>query len=99
MFSKNQDHVLADLSNDLRDETDWHPGSLKTLDFLLNISALAVEPVSGILAVGTADGFIHLFGGPGVQCKLSLPEPSTVRLLQFSSSTFGVVCVGASIAQ
>lgn len=96
MFSKQHDSVLADLSNDLRDENDWHPGSLKTIDFLVNITALAVEPVSGILAIGTADGLIHLFGRPGVQCKVSLPEPSAVRLLQFSPSTFSIACLGAS---
>ena len=97
MFSKQQDSVLADLSNDLRDENDWQLGSLKTIDFLVNVTALAVEPVSGILAIGTADGFIHLFGRPGVQCKVNLPEPAAVRLLQFSFSTFSVVCIGAPV--
>ena len=52
MFSKHPEHVLADVSTDLRDEEDWKLGSLRILDFPLNISSLAVEPVIGLLAVG-----------------------------------------------
>lgn len=50
MFSKHP--VLADVSADLRDEQDWKLGSLRILDFPLNITSLAVEPVMGLLAAG-----------------------------------------------
>ena len=52
MFSKHPEHVLADVSSDLRDEQDWKLGSLRILDFPLDITSLAVEPVMGLLAVG-----------------------------------------------
>ena len=52
MFSKHPEHVLADVSVDLRDEQDWKLGSLRILDFPLNITSLAVEPVMGLLAAG-----------------------------------------------
>ena len=52
MFSKSAERVLADLSTDLRDEQDWKIGPLRTLDFPLNITSLAVEPVKGLLAAG-----------------------------------------------
>lgn len=52
MFSKHPEHVLADLSIDLRDEQDWELGRLRILDFPLDITSLAVEPVIGLLAVG-----------------------------------------------
>ena len=52
MFSKHPEHVLADVSADLRNEQDWKLGSLRILDFPLNVTALAVEPIIGLLAVG-----------------------------------------------
>lgn len=52
MFSKHPEHVLADASTYLRDEQDWKLGSLRILDFPLDITSLAVEPVLGLLAVG-----------------------------------------------
>lgn len=53
MFSKQTpDLVLTDLSTDLQDEQDWKVGTLKTFDFPLNITTLAIEPISRLLAVG-----------------------------------------------
>jgi len=52
MFSPRHEAVLADLSTDLSDEIDWKVGSLRVFDFPLNIAALAVEPVAGLLAAG-----------------------------------------------
>lgn len=53
MFSKQTpDLVLTDLSADLQDEQDWKVGTLKTFDFPLNITTLAIEPISRLLAVG-----------------------------------------------
>lgn len=52
MFSKHLEHVLADLSIDLRDEQDWKVGHLRILEFPFNITSLAVDPVAGLLAVG-----------------------------------------------
>ncbi|KDR85736.1 hypothetical protein GALMADRAFT_218826 [Galerina marginata CBS 339.88] len=93
MFSKHNEHTLPDLSTDLRDEQDWRIGSLRTLDFPLNVTTLAIEPIAGLLAAGTADGVINIFGNPGIHCKITLPQPVEVRLLQFSTSTFNIVCL------
>ncbi|KAF8167354.1 WD40 containing snare-dependent exocytosis protein [Crassisporium funariophilum] len=93
MFSKQQDHVLADLSTDLRDEQDWKVGSLRTLEFPLDITAFAVEPISGLLAVGTHAGLIYIFGGPGVESKLTIPHSVGVRFLHFAVSTYNIVCL------
>jgi len=43
---------LTDLSSDLRERQDWEVGTLSTLDHLLNVTALAFDPVLSILAVG-----------------------------------------------
>lgn len=57
MFSPRHEAILADLSTDLSDEIDWKVGSLRVFDFPLNIAALAVEPVAGLLAAGVIQPF------------------------------------------
>jgi len=52
MFSKHHGAVVADLSADLSDGADWNVGSLRKFSFPLNITALAVEPIAGLLAAG-----------------------------------------------
>ena len=52
MFLKQKEPVYPDLSIELRDPDVWKVGALRTLDYPLNIAALASEPVSGLLAVG-----------------------------------------------
>ncbi|KAJ6503249.1 WD40 containing snare-dependent exocytosis protein [Mycena vitilis] len=86
-------HVYTDLSIDLRDKTDWNVAVLRSFEYPLNITTVAIEPIAGLLAVGTAAGAIHIFGGPSVESQVSLPEPVKVKFLQFSSSTFQLVCL------
>ncbi|KAH9486242.1 hypothetical protein JR316_0000306 [Psilocybe cubensis] len=93
MFSKQSELVLPDLSPDLRDEFDWKVGSLRSFDFPLNITSLAIEPVNGLLGIGTSSGDVHIFGRPGVESILHLPQPVDVRFLQFSVSTSNIVCL------
>ncbi|KAG5647699.1 hypothetical protein DXG03_008422 [Asterophora parasitica] len=95
MFHRHGDGVFMDLSLDLRDPDDWKAGPLRTFEYPLNITALATEPISGILAIGTAGGVVYLFGGPGVETRLALPEPVGVRFLQFAPSNFQLVCLDA----
>jgi hypothetical protein len=52
MFNKHND-VYMDLSIDMRDPDDWNVGTLRLFDYPLNITALATEPISRLLAVGT----------------------------------------------
>ncbi|GLB35825.1 putative lethal giant larvae(Lgl) like, C-terminal [Lyophyllum shimeji] len=93
MFHRHNDAVYMDLSLDLRDHDDWQAGVLRTMDYPLNITALAVEPISGLLAIGTAGGVAYVFGGPGVETKLTLPDTVGVRFLHFAQSTFQLVCL------
>lgn len=94
MFLKRHSHDdLPDLSLELRDEINWVPGTLRTTEYLLNITALAFEPIGKLLAVGTSSGTIHIFGGPGVESKLTLPEPVSVKFLHFSALSFTILCM------
>ncbi|GBE77562.1 hypothetical protein SCP_0104400 [Sparassis crispa] len=94
MFSKHS-RDYTDLSLELEDALDWQAGTLKTLKYHFNVTAFAAEPVSGLLAFGTAEGSILVYGAPGVECQLSVPDPPNVRvqLLQFAVSVFKLLCV------
>ncbi|KAH9947113.1 lethal giant larvae like, C-terminal-domain-containing protein [Amylocystis lapponica] len=93
LFKHDRDY--ADLSAELSDELDWQPGFLKTLVHHLDVTAFAIEPVSGLLAVGTSGGVVSIHGSPGVECRLVITEPpaSRVRILQFAASLFKLLCV------
>ncbi|KAI0081067.1 hypothetical protein K474DRAFT_1656898 [Panus rudis PR-1116 ss-1] len=92
MFSRH-DKTYTDLSAELNDESDWKVGTLKPLRYHLDICTLAFEPVSGLLAIGTASGYIHIYGSPGVEISLAIPDRSRSKLLYFSSSTFHLLCI------
>ncbi|KAJ7103251.1 WD40 containing snare-dependent exocytosis protein [Mycena belliarum] len=83
----------ADLSADLRDRSDFNVAALRSFEYPLNVATLAVEPITGLLAIGTATGTILILGGASVESKLTLPERVKVKFLQFSGSTFQLVCL------
>ncbi|KAH9178656.1 lethal giant larvae like, C-terminal-domain-containing protein [Lactarius sanguifluus] len=84
---------LTDLSMDLRERQDWEVGTLKALDHLLNASTFSFDPVTSILAIGTFDGIIRIFGAPGVETSLSLASPTPVKFLQFATNLFKLACI------
>ena len=52
LLSRHSNNSFTDLSLELSDELDWKAGTLKAFEHHLDITALAYEPVSGILAIG-----------------------------------------------
>jgi hypothetical protein len=54
---KSDHKVFADLSLDLRERSSWQPGVFRSIDYGIHVSALAIEPISGLLAYGK--GWIH----------------------------------------
>ncbi|THV07456.1 WD40 containing snare-dependent exocytosis protein [Dendrothele bispora CBS 962.96] len=93
MFLKRHDHATTDLSIDVRESQYWKPAALRSWEHLLNVSALAFEPICGLLAVGTSDGNIVLLGRPGVEVTVTLPDPLPVKSLQISAFTSKLVCL------
>lgn len=81
-----------DLSTELADPREWQLKDLRYFDILLDVSALAYDPTSGLLALGTDSGHIHILGGPSV--VVSLENGAPVKSLQFASATFKLVCLG-----
>ncbi|KAK7058549.1 Lethal(2) giant larvae sro7 [Paramarasmius palmivorus] len=84
---------ILDLSSELHEPQDWKPGSLRVFEYPLNVTALAIEPVSGLLAIGTGNGVIYLIGRPGVECKLLLPDAYRVTALQIPTAAYKIVCL------
>ncbi|CAL1694488.1 unnamed protein product [Somion occarium] len=93
MFARHDNKTFNDLSAELNDEQDWQAGILRRLNHYLDVSTFAYEPVSGLLAIGTASGLIHIYGSPGVEARLEISNHSRIKLLQFSSSTLRLLCV------
>ncbi|KAM5536030.1 hypothetical protein V8D89_010288 [Ganoderma adspersum] len=95
MFASQTVKNLPDLSLDLSDPIDWQADLLKTIRYHLDITAVATEPVSGLFAVGTARGRIHVYGSPGVECELEVTDPTGLRIkfLQFAVAAFKLLCI------
>lgn len=63
-------------------------------DFVLpgEISALAVDPLQGYVAVGTQSGTVHLFGSPAVEISWPLRPTQPVKFLLFKPGTPLLIC-------
>jgi hypothetical protein len=79
MFLKRHDQSLnIDLSLDLRDPQDWKVGILRSFEYPLNITTLAIEPISGLLACGMARHASWSTSGP-IQAYLFCPAYKVLR--------------------
>lgn len=87
---------LPDLSTSLWDPDAWTPRSIRRLGINGDVTAMAVEPLSGILALGTDRGSVHLFGAPSVATELSVPGAPyrKIRFIAFAQSCVKMVVVG-----
>lgn len=52
MFLSRRSDGYLDLSAELREPQDWNVGTLRQIEYLLDVVSLAIEPLSGLLAVG-----------------------------------------------
>ncbi|PFH52244.1 hypothetical protein AMATHDRAFT_140320 [Amanita thiersii Skay4041] len=96
MFQRHRDRTFHDLSSELRDAHQWKPNNLRKLQFPSDITALAFDPLFGLLAIGTNEGFIHIFGKPGVYTVLPVQAHASVKSLLISASTCRLVCLDNS---
>ncbi|VDB87527.1 unnamed protein product [Peniophora sp. CBMAI 1063] len=89
-------HAQVDFSGDLRESEYWDVGNLDALQFCSDITALAVDPISRLLAIGTSNGYIHILGAPGIHAEIKLPATTPVKFLEFASSLYKLVCIDES---
>ncbi|CDO73112.1 hypothetical protein BN946_scf185007.g166 [Trametes cinnabarina] len=95
MFTSQAVKTLPDLSLDVSESTDWEVSLLRTIEYHADITAVTTDPVSGLLAIGTAYGNVHIYGSPGVESRLQVTNPTGLRVkfLQFAASIFKLLCI------
>ncbi|KAF8640450.1 hypothetical protein AX17_000114 [Amanita inopinata Kibby_2008] len=86
MLQRSHDRAFHDLSSELRDSQQWKAGELRRLHFPTDVTAFAFDPVTSLLAVGTAKGLIHIFGKPPVQVTLTTGVGVKFLLISVSTS-------------
>ncbi|KAI0660581.1 lethal giant larvae like, C-terminal-domain-containing protein [Cubamyces menziesii] len=95
MFTSQTVKSLPDLSLDISDASDWEAILLRSIPHHVDITAVATDPVSGLLAIGTAHGSIYVYGSPGVESRLKITEPTglKIKFMQFAVSVFKLLCI------
>ncbi|KAF7292535.1 WD40 containing SNARE-dependent exocytosis protein [Mycena kentingensis (nom. inval.)] len=51
---KSPTSAYPDFSSDLRDKPDWKIAALRSFEYAVQVSAVAVEPITGLLEIGTS---------------------------------------------
>lgn len=89
----------ADLSSTLRDADTWSPRPLRRLGISGDVTALAVEPLSGLLVLGTSRGSLHLYGSPAASLELAVPGAPyrSIRFIAFAQLVKKLVVVGMDL--
>ncbi|KAF8832017.1 hypothetical protein HHX47_DHR1000898 [Lentinula edodes] len=78
MFFKHHDSFI-DLSLDLHEPQDWNPGVLRTIEYASQVTALAYEPIAGLLAVDDHDKLyiydLSTYGQPKLLATTRFDQP------------------------
>ncbi len=69
--------TTTDYTNNLREISFYKYGHLRQLGLTGEITALAVDPVLSLLALGTSAGLVHVYGSPAFQFTLPVSTPSS----------------------
>lgn len=82
----------------LRDRETYRLGHLRSLGLQGEVTALAVDPVYSLMAVGTSTGLVHLLGKPPFQCMIQLStlrdqKPAAVKFLTFVPGAGRLCCI------
>lgn len=95
-FNRYDKDSLPDFSSTLGGEDAWNVNTIKRLGISGNITVLGVEPFSGLLAIGTDRGSVHLFGSLSVSVELSIPGAPyrKIRFISFAQSIGKLVIIG-----
>lgn len=72
----------TDYTNNLRETSFYRYGHLRSLGITGEITALAIEPLLSLFAVGTSSGTVHVYGQPAFQFNLPISS-SGIKFLAF----------------
>lgn len=81
MFRSKPPPIGADVdwTRNLRETSFYRYGHLRSLGITGDITAIAVDPILSLLAVGTSAGVVHIYGHAAFQFTLPIAGPSTSR--------------------
>jgi hypothetical protein len=84
MFKSNKSPALppsTDFTGSLREASFYKYGHLRQLGLTGEITAVAVDPVLSLLAVGTAGGMVHVYGHAAFQFSLPVcaVQPGSIK--------------------
>ncbi|KAL5476395.1 SRO7_6 [Sanghuangporus weigelae] len=85
--------AFLDFSYDLRDKRDWKIAIIREAEHLSHPTAFAVDATNGLLAVGSKDGIILVFGSPAASLLLRIKR--AIKFISFASlvfKLFALVC-------
>ncbi|KAL5494875.1 SRO7_1 [Sanghuangporus weigelae] len=83
--------AFLDFSYDLRDKRDWKIAIIREAEHLSHTTAFAVDATNGLLAVGSKDGKILVFGTPAASVLLRIKR--AIKFISFASLVFKLICV------
>ncbi|ORY35002.1 lethal giant larvae like, C-terminal-domain-containing protein [Naematelia encephala] len=92
----------TDYTKNLRETSFYRYGSLRALGLSGEVTALAVDPVLSLMAVGTSSGMVHCYGNPAFQFSLPVSGPSTggsakaIKFLLFHPGQHRIIAVDTS---
>ncbi|TFK77434.1 WD40 containing snare-dependent exocytosis protein [Pluteus cervinus] len=92
MFSRRK-AVVPDLSAEVRDPEDWNVIQLRAFEYSDQVTTIDIDPVNGLLAVGSGHGTVHIFGGPPVHLTLKVPHQTRIKAIHFAMHTKKLVCL------
>ncbi|BHF77073.1 Syntaxin-binding protein 5 [Sparganum proliferum] len=90
--SSNNHRTAIEIKEHLRSD-HFQLGQIAVHGFPHQPSCMAFEPVQRILAIGTKDGSIRLFGRPGVDFHLNHPSQAAVIQLIFLVNEGGLISI------
>jgi hypothetical protein len=92
----------TDFTKNLREISFYRYGHLRSLGLTGDVTALAVDPILSLFAVGTTAGVVHVFGQPSFQFTLpvsgasSSSRASPIKFLVFHPGHHRLVAIDES---
>lgn len=102
MFKSSKPPALppsTDFTNNLRETSFYRYGHLRPLGLTGDVTALAVDPILSLLAVGTSSGMVHVYGAPEFQFTLPVSAATgssgghSIRFLVFHPGHHRIIAV------
>jgi hypothetical protein len=91
-----------DFSKNLKEDSFYRYGHLRSFGLTGELTALAVDPVLSLLAVGTSSGMVHVFGQPAFQFALPISGASSsgpaagIKFLTFHAGHHRLIAIDTS---